>query len=243
MSDHDDASTGSVHAPRAALVLQHVPWEGPGLIADALRAAGVRVVVRTVLDDAAPALPAPDELAALVVMGGPMGALDDEQHPGLAAERALLAACVAAEVPVLGVCLGMQLLGVALGGELLPGYATEIGFGHVQVLAEDPLLRPLVGSPVLHWHCDAVTLPPGGTVLARTAATPVQAFRVGSAVGMQFHAEVDAALLAAWMASPTMTADLVTHGVTDLAEQAAVALPALTAAATFAPFAAAAAVR
>lgn len=213
---------------RPALVLQHVPWEGPGLIGEVLEDGGVTVERRAVLDDAVPALPAPAELAALVVMGGPMGALDDDAHPGLAAERRLLADCVAADVPVLGVCLGMQLLAVALGAALMPGHGTEIGFGPVQVTAPDPVLAPLGPAPaVLHWHADAVGLPPGAQALASTALTPVQAFRAGSALGLQFHLEVDRTLLAAWLASDAMPAELAEHGITDLPRQAEAALPVL----------------
>ncbi|MDO8107908.1 gamma-glutamyl-gamma-aminobutyrate hydrolase family protein [Isoptericola sp. b441] len=214
--------------PRRALVLQHVPWEGPGLIGEALASHGVAMEHRIVVDRPHPRLPRPAELAALVVMGGPMGALDDVAHPGLAAERKLLADCVAAGTPVLGVCLGMQLLAVALGGELVPGHATEIGFGPVDVIAPDPVLAPLGPEPsVLHWHDDAVGLPPGAEPLARTAMTPVQAFRAGSALGLQFHLEVDSALLAAWLASGEMPAELAEHGITDLPEQAEIALPVL----------------
>lgn len=213
---------------RPALVLQHVPWEGPGLIGDALRAHGVTVESRVVLDAPAPALPTPADLAALVVMGGPMGALDDTTHPGLAAERRLLADCVAADIPVLGVCLGMQLLAVALGGELSPAHGTEIGFGPVRVTAPDPVLAPLGPEPaVLHWHSDAVGLPPGAELLASTALTPVQAFRAGTALGLQFHLEVHHALLAAWLASDAMPAELAEHGIADLPRQAEVALPVL----------------
>lgn len=215
-------------SPRRALVLQHVPWEGPGLIGEVLGAHGVAVERRIVLDEPAPALPPPADLAALVVMGGPMGALDDDAHPGLAAERRLLADCVAADVPVLGVCLGMQLLAAALGGELWPGHGTEIGFGPVQVTAPDPVLAPLGTAPaVLHWHGDAVSLPPGAELLASTALTPVQAFRSGSALGLQFHLEVDRALLAAWLASDAMPAELAEHGITDLPRQAEIALTVL----------------
>lgn len=215
-------------SPRPALVLQHVPWEGPGLIGEALDSHGVAVVRRTVLDEPAPDLPRPDQLAALVVMGGPMGALDDDAHPGLAAERRLLAECTSAGVPVLGVCLGMQLLAVALGGRLLAGHGTEIGFGPVEITAPDPVLVPLGPHPaVLHWHADAVGLPAGAEPLASTALTPVQAFRAGSALGLQFHLEVDRTLLAAWLASDAMPAELAGHGITDLPAQAEIAIPVL----------------
>lgn len=194
---------------RPVLVLTHAPHEGPGAIARALDAP---YRVRTVLDDPEPRLPRPDELAGVVVMGGPMDADDVAGHPGLAAERALLADAVAADVPVLGVCLGHQLLALALGARLRRRSAREIGFAPVRVVADDPVLRGL-GAPgdaptVLHWHSDEVDLPPGATLLASTDATQVQAFRHGSAVGLQFHPELDVAMLDLWLATPEMTGDL-----------------------------------
>lgn len=211
---------------RPVLVLQHAPSEGPGLIARALD--GVPRVSRIVLDEQDPALPAAADLAGLVVLGGPMRADDDIRFPGLAAERRLLADAVAADLPVLGVCLGMQLLAVALDARLWTDHGTEIGFAPVDVVAHDPVLAPLGDRPtVLHWHSDAVGLPPGATLLATSASTPVQAFRAGSALGLQFHLEVDHGLLDEWLRSAPMVSDLARHRVTDLPAQAATTLPTL----------------
>jgi len=221
--------------PRPVLVLQHVPWERPGLIGDALATAGVPLVARTVVDRPSCDLPPARDLAGLVVMGGPMNADDDVRHPGLAVERRLLAEAVDAGVPVLGVCLGMQLLARALGAAVHPGRASEIGFAPVDVRGEDPVLAPLGGRPtVLHWHGDAADLPSGATLLASSHLTPVQAFRAGSALGLQFHLEVDPPLLVSWLAQPVMTAELdgqraPTPAV--LADQGAATLPSLVPAA------------
>ena len=188
---------------REVLVLQHVPWEKPGLITAAL--APISPIVRNVVSEREPELLAPAELAGLVVMGGPQGALDDERWPGLAAERSLLTRAVEAGVPVLGVCLGMQLLAVALGAALHSSHGTEIGYGPVRRHGRDAVLDPLGEDPtVLHWHSDAVELPVGANLLASSAKTPVQAFRAGSALGLQFHIEVDAPLLAAWLGDARM---------------------------------------
>jgi len=210
---------------RPVLVLTHAPHEGPGRIAPALDAP---VQVRTVLDVADPRLPALDAVSGVVVMGGPMDADDDRGHPGLAAERRLLAAAVDADVPVLGVCLGMQLLGLALGAHLQRRSGTEIGFAPVDVLADDPVLGALGIRPtVLHWHSDSVGLPAGATLLASTATTPVQAFRAGSALGLQFHPELDAGMLDLWLATPDMADDLDPDEVAQVRADGATHLPML----------------
>ncbi len=229
---------------RPVLVLQHVPWERPGLIAAALEAAGVRVHTRIVVDEDAPDLPGVSELAGLVVMGGPMNA-DDPTRPGLAAERRLLAAAVDADLPTLGICLGMQLLARSLGATVHAEHGLELGFAPVDLHRSDPLLDPLRGHEVLHWHSDAIELPAGATLLASTALTPVQAFRAGSALGLQFHPEIDEALLAAWLAEPAMADDAISNGVHDLAAQGRRALPAVVGPASsgLATFAAQAAAR
>jgi GMP synthase (glutamine-hydrolysing) len=186
---------------RPVLVLTHAPHEGPGLIGPDLDAP---VRVRTVVSSADPVLPALDEISGVVVMGGAMDA-DDVRFPGLEAERRFLADAVDADVPVLGVCLGMQLVALALGGSLERRHGTEIGFAPLDVVSHDPAMALLGDRPtVLHWHHDAVTLPPSASLLASTATTPVQAFRAGSALALQFHPELDPGMLALWLATPEM---------------------------------------
>jgi GMP synthase-like glutamine amidotransferase len=178
--------------------LQHVRHEPAALISSLAAERGVTVDVRVIADG--DPLPAAGEVDGLVVMGGPMGANDDAEHANLPAERALLAAAVAAGVPVLGVCLGAQLLAAALGARVYRGPAYEVGLGEVEVLTDDPVLG-VAGTtlPVMHWHHDTFDLPVGARLLARSAQYPHQAFRVGErAWGLQFHVELDAALAAAW---------------------------------------------
>jgi len=214
---------------RPVLILTHAPHEGPGLIARGLDAP---VRVRTVLDLTDPRLPSLDEVSGVVVMGGGMDADDLAGHPGLGAERALLAAAVDADVPVLAVCLGMQLLALALGARLHRRAATEIGFAPVDLVADDPVLDALGNRPtVLHWHSDVVDLPAGATLLASTDATPVQAFRAGSALGLQFHPEVDAALLDLWLATQDMGGQLSDEEIAEIRTAGARHLPDLVPAA------------
>ena len=115
-------------------VIQHVPFEGPAVIGDVLRDQEIRVdVVRM---DLGRSVPSAGSMDALVVMGGPMGAFDDSDHPHLPAERDLIAECASRGTPVLGVCLGAQLLAASLGGKVYRGPTPEVGLGTVR-LTED----------------------------------------------------------------------------------------------------------
>lgn len=190
-------------------ILQHVPFEGPGLVAVQARAQGLRLDYRHLYsEDAVPSL---EELTGLVVLGGPMGVGDIEAHPHLGAEIELLAAAVAADVPVLGICLGAQLLACALGGELLVAATTEVGPGSVALTpaGERNVVLGPAGPvlPVLHWHNDTFTLPPGAELLASSDRCVNQAFRVGRSYGLQFHVELDSALAKAMQ--PHLPADVV----------------------------------
>lgn len=220
-----------MRAHRPVLVLTHASWEGPALVDVAL--ASVPTIHRSIVDDASPELPDVRELGGLVVMGGPQDANGDDAHPGLAHERRLLADAVSADVPALGICLGMQLLAVALGAKLHLRHGREVGFHDVtfsDAAHVDPVLGPFVArgaSRVLHWHSDAVELPSGAELLASTPRTPVQAFRIGSALGTQFHPEADDALVAAWTAHPSMIEGLATHEVAQIRDDGARLLPTL----------------
>lgn len=184
---------------RRVLVVRHVPWEGPGLIVDALAARGIHMDISEV-GNIARSL---DDYDGLVVMGGPMRATDAI----LAPERELLRTAVAQSMPVLGICLGHQLLALALGGSLQPDASHEIGSGPI-VLTEDSVLGRLGEErDVLHWHGDAVTPPPDARLLARSERCANQAFRMGLALGLQFHLEVDPPLLREWLAVPEVAAE------------------------------------
>ena len=195
-----------VEATAPWAVLQHVPHEGPGTIADVLATAGVEL--RTVRLDRDEPVPPVDDLGGLVVMGGPMGVHEEADHPWLGPERDLLRQCVDAGLPVLGVCLGAQQLAAALGADVSTGPAEEVGAGRVELTGagrRDPVLGPeyhgLSGTavPCVHWHRDTFAVPEGSVHLAATAEFPNQAFRMGDrAYGFQFHVEVDEALAAAW---------------------------------------------
>jgi GMP synthase (glutamine-hydrolysing) len=175
------------------LVLQHIAPETPGLIGQALRAKAIEV--RTVR-------PFEGERVAtelggavgLVVMGGPMGVYDADRFPYLRDEMRLIEQALRTGCPVLGICLGSQLLAHVLGSAVVKGKRKEIGW-HRVTLTEgallDPLFKGLESSFIgFHWHGDVFDLPPGATSLARSDLTPHQAFRHGtSAYGVLFHME------------------------------------------------------
>ena len=189
-------------AKRDWVAIQHVPYEGPGLIAKAAARHGLEL--RLCHPYRRDVLPSQADLDGLIVMGGPMGVEDTAEHPQLAREVELIAAMVRAGRPVLGVCLGAQLLAHALGARVYRGERAEIGCGSVsltQAGREDPVLGSLGAEtvPVVHWHQDTFDLPENASWLARSALYPHQTFRVGERVyGFQFHLEVDRALAAAW---------------------------------------------
>jgi len=211
------------------LAIQHVPWEGPHRILDACG----ELDVHTVKPLAGQPLPAHEEVAGAVVMGGPMNADELDRFPALGAEREWLAEAVRRELPLLGICLGAQLLARALGAEVRPGERPEIGFAPVEVAdSADPLLGGLAPrTDVLHWHGDVFDLPDGARPLASSELTEHQAFRVGNAWGVLFHPEADFALVEAWLAVPEMIDEAVgvlgNDGAHALPEQAAIAEPAL----------------
>ncbi len=180
---------------------QHAPNEGPGLLAEALDAAGVDFdVVRLDLGDA---LPPPAGIGGAVIMGGAMGVHDTDEFAWLDTEREWIAEAVRSDVPVLGVCLGAQLLASALGAAVTTGPAPEVGVGAVELTAEgrtDPVLGPEGARvPVIHWHGDTFAVPDGAVRLATGDRYVNQAFRYGRSVyGLQFHIEVDDAMAEAW---------------------------------------------
>ncbi|NYE94929.1 GMP synthase (glutamine-hydrolyzing) [Psychromicrobium silvestre] len=204
------------------LILQHVAVEGPGLIASALDAKSVPWRLRNLLTEAQPELPPLSELAGVVLMGGPMDAGDTQNYPALGQERALVRSAIQMGLPVLGVCLGHQIIALALDAGIDYAASREIGLGPVQATGE---LAILAGLDVVHWHTDNARLPEGAELLASTEGCANQAFRFGSALGLQFHLELDEPLLKAWLDSG-MDQDLGAESTEDLlAEFARGAVP------------------
>jgi GMP synthase (glutamine-hydrolysing) len=187
------------------VIEQDRPLAGDGLVGRLLAARGLpQRTLRAWQDDLAEVDAA--DVSGIVALGGTQHAWDEAAHPFLADERRLLREAHDLGVPVLGICLGGQVLARALGGEVGPAEIPERGLYEVELLPEsreDPVLGPAHGPPasVYQWHLDGIALPPGAVLLARSAAAPVQAFRLGRSWGVQFHPEVDDALMSAWFGS------------------------------------------
>jgi GMP synthase-like glutamine amidotransferase len=183
---------------KPVLVLQHLPDDSPAFLSTWLAAQGLPFDLRHT--SAGDPFPAHIEgYGALAVLGGEWSANDD--RPSLRQAELLIRQAVAAGVPVLGHCLGGQLMSRALGGSVAPTRVPERGW-HVVELATAPAAGEWFGTaPALtlfQWHGDAFTVPPGAVCLATSAHCAHQAFALGPHLAMQFHVEVDAAKLGAW---------------------------------------------
>jgi GMP synthase (glutamine-hydrolysing) len=184
-----------------ALALRHVHFEDLGTLAVPLAELGYAVEYR----DAALDMPAADEVMAadlLVVLGGPLGAYEEDIYPFLAGELGLIGRRLAAGRPTLGICLGAQLMARALGARVHPSGGKEIGWSAL-ALTEAGRASPLAaleGAAVLHWHGDTYELPAAAVQLASTPACAQQAFAAGRhALGLQFHLEIDSRRIESWL--------------------------------------------
>lgn len=181
------------------LIFRHVACEGPGYFAEYLdqRDVPYRLVC---IDREEPVPEQPDGASALVFMGGPMSVNDP--LPWVQQELALIRRAAQRGLPMLGHCLGAQLLARALGGSVGPNPVREIGWWPVEVApgaVGDPRLGGLDGRfEVFHWHGETFTLPPGADLLLRNAHCENQAFALGNVLGLQFHVEVTAAMVEEW---------------------------------------------
>jgi GMP synthase-like glutamine amidotransferase len=194
------------------LAIQNDPTDPPLLVGEWLEEDGIRIrVIQACFGEPVPRS-VPEGVHGLLPLGGAMGAHDDDVAPWLSDERALLADAVERGTPVLGLCLGSQLLAAATGGRVELGPVQEIGLAFVRRTVEgltDPVLSqavPSVGNeiPAAHWHQDHVTqLPDGAVLLLTNDACRVQAFRLGdTAYGLQLHPELDAATFRSWADYP-----------------------------------------
>jgi len=186
---------------------QHVPFEGLGSMEAWLCEAGYEIgVTRWHAGERAPD---PGEIDLLIVMGGPMSVNDENIYPWLAAEKDFLRRWIDADRPLLGVCLGAQLIANSLGARVYPNAVKEIGWFPVTAVTPLPeyAFRFLPEQTVFHWHGETFDLPAGAIHLARSAGCEHQAFQVGRhVIGLQFHLET----------TPETAAALITNCRTEL---------------------------
>ena len=181
------------------LALTHGDNVGPGVFEDAVRAAGHELVERNVARDGVP-----DERAdAAIVLGGAMHPDQEDRHPWLAPELRYLEQELERGTPLLGVCLGSQLIARAAGARVFQSSEPEVGWLPVEVTAEgtaDPVAAALPRRfDAFQWHHYTHDLPDGAVELARSPVC-TQAFRLGRAWGVQFHPEVRAEQVESWLA-------------------------------------------
>jgi GMP synthase-like glutamine amidotransferase len=186
---------------KPVVIVRYAPHEGPGYFADYLTRSGI--AWRLVKLDAGEPLPTAHEAAGLAMMGGAMSVND--ALPWVGPMIRLVRESVAAGVPVIGHCLGGQLLAKALGGEVTGNPVKEIGWADVDVL-DTPLARewgPASRFVSFHWHGERFSLPPGATRIWASACCENQAFVLGDHLGMQCHVEMTEEMIEEWCASGT----------------------------------------
>ncbi len=197
---------------KPALIITHLPDRQVGIVREALQASGCAVIERNP-GDAEP-LPSAHEIAGLVTLGGRQSATRVAEDPFLAAEVELLEQALAQGVPVLGMCLGAQLLAVAAGGAVAHAGRMNAGWPELSILpgaAGDPLFGPFPARmPVLKWHEDIIEMPPHATELGATPGPGAALFRVGhSAWGSQAHLELTPSMLIeGWTVDPADIAEI-----------------------------------
>ena len=201
---------------RKLLVLQHVPSEPLGVLDPLLRAAGFRIRYVNFARDPFAQVDV-RRYDGLVVLGGPMNVDQADQYPHLTTEIEAIKEALRLEIPILGICLGAQLLAAALGANVRPNNVREIGWYRLHPTSaaqSDRLCRHFDGSQhVFQWHAYTFDLPPGAVHLASTPTCPNQAFRFGErAYGLQFHLEADEQLIQRWLHVPEYRAEAVAAG-------------------------------
>lgn len=215
--------------PRTCLAVRHVAFEDLGLLGPLVSARGydIRYHDAGIEPFAAGTLIAPD---LVIVLGGPIGVYERDIYPFIADEIAAVAARLDAGKPILGICLGAQMMAAALGAGVSPGPVKEIGYAPLTLSAagRKSVLAALDGAAVLHWHGDNCDLPSGCECLASTAHCPVQAFsRMPSQLALQFHLETEPARLESWLVGHTVELGKAGIDPRDLRQQARALGPAL----------------
>jgi GMP synthase (glutamine-hydrolysing) len=197
---------------KPTLIVTHLPDRQVGIVRESLEAAGCAVIERNPADSAP--LPAVSDIAGIVTLGGRQSAIHADQDPFISAEVGLLRAALDDRVPILGMCLGAQLLTVAAGGRVAHMGRMNAGWPQLELLpaaAADPVFAPFPARlPVLKWHEDMIEPPAGATELGTTPGPGAALFRIGDcAWGSQAHLELTPAMLVdGWLIDPGDVAEI-----------------------------------
>lgn len=191
---------------QTVVAIRHLAFEDLGCFEPVLIRAGYKVRYCDVGIDALWTLE-PVKAELVIVLGGPIGAYEDEKYPFLRDEIDILKQRLAAGRPTIGICLGAQLMARALGAEVYPGPEKEIGFTPIHLTEEGraSCINVFDQAPVLHWHGDTFDLPDGAARLASTPICANQAFAYGrTAIAFQFHPEAGADGFERWLIGHAM---------------------------------------
>jgi GMP synthase-like glutamine amidotransferase len=196
------------------LVLMHVESEGPGTLGTFLESVNAEVrIAHLYAGDKIPS--EPTGLDGIVSMGGPMNVYEEDKYPFLRRETILLRNAVDGNLPVLGICLGAQMIAKACGARVIKSPAKEVGWGKISLTGSAKSDNLIAGLPeildVLQWHDDMFEIPEGGALLASSEACPNQAFRHRNALALQFHLEVNEEMLKEWFAESPVLGDIVSR--------------------------------
>lgn len=170
--------------------LQHVPFEGLGSIEAWLQNAGYEISNTQFFNS--DKLPKVKDIDLLVIMGGPMSVNDEQDHPWLVTEKEFIRSIIKAGKPVLGICLGAQLIANSMGGEIFPNPVKEIGWFPVEAVSSErnSAFQFPKETEVFHWHGETFNLPKGAVKIAKSRGCKNQAFQIGhNVIGLQFHLE------------------------------------------------------
>lgn len=185
------------------LVIKHIAIEGPGIIADFFQ--DHKWQIKIVELQEGDWLPNKfSDIEAIIVLGGPMNVGEEDKYPFLKNEDAFIRQALKEEVPLLGICLGAQLLAKAAGAAVTKAREKELGWCQVALTdsgAQEPLFKNIAKSfDVFQWHEDTFDLPDSATLLASSSVCPNQAFKLGkNAYGLQFHIEVTSVMVQSWV--------------------------------------------
>ncbi|PKM76056.1 MAG: GMP synthase [Firmicutes bacterium HGW-Firmicutes-15] len=185
------------------LMIQHVACEGPGLLHEVLSQRGWELDIKY-MDTAGTVLPSNlDDYQAFIILGGPMGAYEEDMYPYLLKVQELVREAAKSKMPTIGICLGGQLIARALGSDVGPNRVKEIGWSPVRLLPEGKASSLFDGLPssfsVFQWHQDTFALPDGAVLLVKGETCENQAFVYGDNIwALQFHLEVTPDMIRHW---------------------------------------------